>query len=184
MTENTCRSRRGSLLSTQSLKVAPIKDLRSNPGWTALGNPMDRAVEVSLKLLRRTVKTTAGLIYQGQQSTASHFGLASDSTILRTLKDAGIIDARSFGLNVGSQSFLFPRSGSLVLGGWDSSSVTSSSFIEFPIKSDSKLQDRYCPLQVQITDLTLQVKKINETAWTNSNTIAGPGNPLTACVEP
>ncbi|KAK4160844.1 hypothetical protein QBC43DRAFT_218865 [Cladorrhinum sp. PSN259] len=184
MSEAACNARRGGKISTQKLKTGNLERLGRNPGWKMLGNAIDKAVEVSVKLFQQTITTTVGVIDKGQQSTASHFGLASDSTILRDSKKSGLIGAISFGLNVGSQSFWFPRLGSLVLGGYDSNSVDSSSFIEFPIKKDDRLYDRRCPLQVQITDLTFKIKRVNETAWINNNTMAGPGNPLIACIEP
>ncbi|KAK4222852.1 hypothetical protein QBC38DRAFT_331853, partial [Podospora fimiseda] len=181
--EATCRSRRGGLISTQGLKEGDVKSLGENPTWTSLGNSMARAVEVTLGFLKQTVSITLGLIDKGQQSTASHFGLASDSVALRILKDAGIIGARSFGLNVGSQSVQFPKPGSLVLGGWDANSVDSSSFIEFPINANYKSSSRRCPLKVEITQLTVRLKRSNETSWNESN-YADPGDTLIACIEP
>ncbi|KAJ4291301.1 hypothetical protein N0V88_006305 [Collariella sp. IMI 366227] len=109
MTLEQCRSRRGGYLPA-SFKGASRDGLDAEePGWIALNNTITDASDVTLMLFDQEVTMKVGLITEGQQSTASHLGLDEGSVLLQTLKDKGLIAARSFGLNVGSQSAAFPR---------------------------------------------------------------------------
>ncbi|KAK4182894.1 hypothetical protein QBC35DRAFT_139597 [Podospora australis] len=176
-----CSSRRGGLVSPSKLREVPISTLGSNTGWDSLKNSIDGAADVTLKLFRQSFSMTAGLIEHGQNSSASHLGLATNSTFLRTLKEKGLIGAMSFGLNVGSQSVQRPRGGSLVLGGWDQASMSSSSFYEFDI-AKTKLQNRECPLQVRITALSMNVKTGSNS--TNTKSIFSGATGIDVCIEP
>ncbi|KAK4119131.1 hypothetical protein N657DRAFT_650550 [Parathielavia appendiculata] len=182
MTPARCRSRRGGFISQlQSLPSAPTDGLDStNPNWRALGNEISAAALATLKVFDERVAMVVGLITTGQQSTASHLGLASGSAFLRTLKDRGLIAARSFGLNAGSQSVEFPRRGSLVLGGYDRASFGSSAAVEYNISTD-KLNNRLCPLRVQVEGLSLTAG--NDTDR-RTETLIGLGNAFDFCIEP
>lgn len=175
-----CASRRGGLVAPSELKGAQTSSLVFNPAWTSLRNPIDGAAEITMRLFRQTLTMTSGLILSGQNSSASHLGLATNSTFLRVLKENGLIASLSWGLNVGSQSVQRPRGGSLVLGGWDQASMASSSFYEFDI-ANTKIQNRECPLQVKITGLTMSVKTGN---GTNTKNIFSEATGINACIEP
>ncbi|KAK3313168.1 hypothetical protein B0H66DRAFT_485509, partial [Apodospora peruviana] len=180
MTPAQCRSRRGGYIVPSEVQATDVGVLKQtkNDGWTAVGNTIESAVTASLQLGRQSISMVEGLIEKGQMSTQSHFGLAADSTALQTLYDAELIGAKSWGLNSGSQSVMFPRDGSLILGGYDDASLASQ-FFEFPVKE--KLHDRFCPLQVTITGLVATIENANKSA---SSAIIGDSNPLDVCVEP
>jgi hypothetical protein len=181
MTLAQCRSRRGGFITRDAVPSAATDGLAQlNPGWVSLGNVIQYAANATLQLLTETVTMVEGLITQGQLSTASHLGLGEKSTLLQALKDAGLIGARSWGLNSGSQSVLFPRDGSLVLGGYDEASLVGPSF-EYDIAVPNLLNNRPCPLQILVTELTLNINSPNRS---ESETIVDDSNKLTVCVEP
>jgi hypothetical protein len=182
MSRSQCNSRRGGFISqSQPLPSAPIDGLDSaNPNWKLLGNEIQAAAQATLKIFDDKVTMLVGLITTGKHSTASHLGLASGSVLLKTLKDRGLIAARSFGLNVGSQSLDFPRRGSLILGGYDQASFGSSAAYEFKIDTE-RLENRFCPLRVQVDGLTLTAG--NDTnRKTETLIVRGSGIPF--CIEP
>jgi len=183
MTRAQCLSRRGGVVTRDALPSAPTDSLPGlNPGWVSLMSidttvPWQYAVQAAVQLRDQTVTMIEGLITQGQQHTASHLGLAESSPLLQSLKDAGLIGARSWGLNAGSQSYSAPRVGSLVLGGYDEESIEGNFFsYDIPVPNPP-LNNRPCPLKVKIVNMTLTVQNV-------SNSMVGPANSLTACVEP
>jgi hypothetical protein len=156
-----------------------------NPGWVSLmavdtSTPFQYAAQASVQMRDEAVTMVEGLITQGQQHTASHAGLAEQSPLLQALKDAGLIGARSWGMNAGSQSYLFPRSGSLVLGGYDYNSIEGPMF-NYSIANPNVLNDRPCPLQITLTEMSLTVANGNNTQ--QKDFLSG-SNPLTVCIEP
>jgi hypothetical protein len=189
MTDAQCRSRRGGLSSTSQLPQVKTDGLpEANPGWMELpDNAIESAADATLQLFDQTVTMIVGLITQGQQSTASHLGLASASVLLQNLKNKGLIGARSFGLDVGSQSISFPRFGSLVLGGYDKTGFAASTFAEYDI-STAPLRNRHCPLQVKVTGLTLRSQVLNRTAGdkpkVQDTVIIENAGPVDFCIEP
>jgi hypothetical protein len=181
MTYAQCRSRRGGFITRSAVPNATTDGLAQlNPGWISLGNVIQYAADATLQLLNETVTMVEGLITQGQLSTASHLGLAENSTLLQALKDAGLIGARSWGLNSGSQSVLFPREGSLVLGGYDEASL-SGPFFEYDVAVPNLLNNRPCPLQILVTQLTLNISGLNQSS---SHDLVDIANKLPVCVEP
>ncbi|KAK3939396.1 hypothetical protein QBC46DRAFT_438060 [Diplogelasinospora grovesii] len=181
MTPAQCRSRRGGFITVSDVASAAIDGLDTlNPGWISIGNVIKFAAQAPLQLLTKTVTVVEGLITEGQMSTTSHLGLAASSTLLQAMKDAGLILARSWGLNAGSSSVLFPRDGSLVLGGFDQASLAGP-FNEYAIAVPDILSDRHCPLQISVTGLTLNIKTPNQTV---SETLVDNSNKLPACIEP
>jgi hypothetical protein len=180
MTSKQCRSRRGGFVDKNTLGSADVQVVKDfNPGWGIFGNKVTAAASVTLQLLDERVTDIVGLITEGQKSTQSHLALSSGSTLLRRLKESGLIGALSWGLNSGSQSVLFPRVGSLVLGGFDKGSLAGP-FYDYQV-SRVPLEGRYCPLQVLVTGLSVSVRTGN---GTNEEEIVGKANKLPACVEP
>jgi hypothetical protein len=155
MTESQCSSRRGHFITdfqVQDLSADTIR--QKNPSWTNLGdNEIGTAAKTTLKLYDQSVDLDVVLITSGKHFTASHLGLGSASPFLQKLKQLGLINSLSWGINVGSQSVLSPRRGSLVLGGYDQASVVSSSFSDYPI-TNNPIGGRVCPLQVTVHNLT------------------------------
>lgn len=186
MTMAQCRSRRGGYVTRTDLPNASTDGLDVlNPGWKSLLaidslTPFQYAAQASVQMRDKAVTMIEGLITQGQEHTASHLGLAEQSSLLQALKDAGLIGARSWGMNAGSQSYLFPRSGSLVLGGFDYNSINGPIF-NYSIAQPDILNDRPCPLQVKLTEMTLNVTNGNNTQ--HKDFLSGT-NPLTVCIEP
>jgi len=188
MTPAQCRSRRGGFVFRDDLPAASIDGLSVlNPGWVSLmaidtPTPFQFAVDATLQMRDQSVTMIEGLITEGQEHTTSHLGLAEQSTLLQSLKDTGLIGARSWGLNAGSQSYLFPRDGSLVMGGYDESSVDGP-FFNYSIAKPNLLNNRPCPLQIRITGMTFNVSNGNGSAPL-SNDFVSDANSLPVCIEP
>ncbi|KFX96148.1 hypothetical protein O988_05436 [Pseudogymnoascus sp. VKM F-3808] len=181
MTAAQCRSRRGGFITRSAVPNATTDGLELlNPGWTSLPNVIQYAADATLRLLTDTVTMVEVLITQGQQSSASHLGLAEESTLLKSLHDAGMIGAKSWGLNSGSQSVLYPREGSLVLGGYDESSL-SGPFFEYDIAEPNLLNHRPCPLQILVSKLTLNIDDADQNG---SYDLIDAASKLTFCIEP
>jgi hypothetical protein len=68
-----------------------------------------------------------------------------------------MIPSRSWGLNPGSQSVLYPRDGHIVLGGYDENSVNDS-FVEYDISHSISEgpEGHVCSLQVTIESMSLK----------------------------
>ncbi|KAK4031426.1 hypothetical protein C8A01DRAFT_21342 [Parachaetomium inaequale] len=188
LTDPQCRSRRGGFIfRNQSLQGAPTDGLdAANPNWKAFNTNITAAATASLRVFDQVVPMVVGLISSGQQSTASHLGLASGSILLEALKDKQLITARSFGLDVGSRSILAPRRGTLTIGGYDQASLASP-WHQYNVVLD-KLQERFCPLQVSVTDVTLHGTffdpKTNTTGQVPEKTIVSRESGTKFCIEP
>jgi len=181
MSPEQCRSRRGGWITTSKLPPANIAGLGDlNDGWGPLGNKIENAVTASLQFDDTSVTMIEGTIDEGQMSTQSHLGLASDSTLLKTLKDSGAIGSRSWGLNSGSQSAKSPRPGRLILGGYDSASRVGP-FYDYPVLNTLQGK-RNCPLQVPITSLIVTIQKGNDSG--KSLPLVEESHPLVVCIEP
>ncbi|KAK0654968.1 hypothetical protein B0T16DRAFT_292522, partial [Cercophora newfieldiana] len=181
-----CRSRRGGVIDKHRVPSAAIDGLAElNPEWGALDNNITEAVNATLQLGRHSVATVAALFSDGNVSITSHLGLAAGSTLLHGLKESGQIASKSWGLNSGSRGVTSPRSGSLVLGGFDEASVAGP-FYEYDVRSPDKLENRYCPLQVLVTGLAITVntnKNVNATKPV-SKVFVSNANKWMACIEP
>ncbi len=139
-----------------------------------------------MRLLGDGASMVVGFISAGQKSTASHLGLAKGSVVLQALKEQGLIAARSFGFDAGSQSIQFPRPGSLILGGYDRASYAASSYKEFPV-SDGVVGKRHCPLQVRVTEINMTGTTIDPNTGkenTTTSTILTRSSNTDFCVEP
>ena len=125
------------------------------------------------------------LITDAQNSAASHLSLDLGSVVLKILKDKALVAARSFGLDVGSQSTSFPRSGSLILGGYDKSRFSASS--KSYLVAMKPLSDRSCPFRVRVSNITLSVpykdRNTNQTTQT-PHRIVYRSDMTSFCIEP
>jgi hypothetical protein len=124
-----------------------------------------------------------GIITSGPNQNVGHLGLASDSDFLHAAFSSGLIGANGFGLNAGSQSIRNPRSGGLVLGGYDQSSLNGT-FFQYPIRdatSTPTFGGKECPLQVTITQLVLRLQMLDGFADVE---LMAPGVSIPACIEP
>jgi hypothetical protein len=193
MTPAQCRSRRGNVVNRSGFTTVDVKEVGDlNLGWPTFNN-LTAAASATFQLLDDRVTDTVGFITEGQRSTQSHLALSSGSTLLRRLKENGLIGALSWvcspvirrlllwahgyqGLNSGSQSVRFSRVGSLILGGFDSGSLAGP-FFDYPV-SKTPLEGRFCPLQVWVTGLSIQ------TRYGTDEEIIAKGNKMNACVEP
>jgi hypothetical protein len=187
-----CRSRRGGFLKRSELTEAPEDIPRlndSNSGWRKLMGidriaPFEHAARATLQLRDAQVTFVEGLVTQGEQHSSSHLGLASQSDLLASLKDSGLIGARSFGINAGSQSILHPRDGNLVLGGYDDSSIDGN-LVPFSIATTNVIDnvlERPCPLQVSVSGLTITVQTNSSNAV--SRDYSDQAKRFPACIEP
>lgn len=125
-----------------------------------------------------------GIIISGRNQNVGHLGLANDSAAFRhTAPVKGLIPAIGFGLNAGSQSVKNPRSGHLVLGGYDQSSLNGT-FFRYPIRdttSTTSFGGRECPLQVKIIKLVLRLQTLD---GFDDVELKAPGPSFPACIEP
>jgi len=178
-----CRSRRGNFVDRSSLTPTSVDSLPPDPGWAAIMSPLPAfqyAVDALLLLpADDSVNMPEGLITEGQNHTTSHLGLGIESELLDQLVNIGMIPARSWGLNSGSQSVMNARDGSLVLGGYDEGSVKDNFVdydINYPIAEGSGGRD--CPLQVTIEQMILRLAGGTDISlWDESS-------PVISCVEP
>lgn len=97
------------------------------------------------------------------------------------MKDAGLIAARSWGLNSGSQSYSSPRDGSLVLGGYDQASIDGDFHFTRDVVSGGVVNKRRCPLQVTLSGLTMIV---DGPKGSKSYAYAVAASKVTVCLEP
>jgi hypothetical protein len=183
-TRAQCLSRCGGLVDPSGLPPSSdtVSTLTSlNPGWSGFlpgsSNPFGTAVNATI-LLQGTDSVTMSEIVEtaGNNHTATHLGLAENSTLLEALYQAEAITSRSWGLNAGSQSQFHPRPGNLVLGGFDKASILGA-FTEYKIE-DAILGNRTCPLQVLIRSMSLQFGD------GNTSSLVTTDQPLPACIEP
>ncbi|KAF7510332.1 hypothetical protein GJ744_006828 [Endocarpon pusillum] len=186
-TLDQCRSRRGGLLDVAAMgsSFIPIatSSLVPDDGWRKFmdpSQPFQQAGKTTLDLPSdASIEMPVAIVTEGQNHTTSELGLGLSSVFLQSLVDAGLIAARVFGLNAGSQSTAQPREGSLVLGGYDTASI-SSHFTEYPMDYPllKEISNRVCPLQVKIRKLILRP------ADGDDITLSDEGSEIDACIEP
>lgn len=179
-----CRSRRGNLIDRTMLGPANVGALGSNDGWKGFQDPLPAfqyAASVVMSLTSSTVGMLVGIVTESVNSNQPQLGLAGNSSIIKALKNNGSINARVWGLNSGSISEQ-PRRGSLVFGGFDKSSITSTP-VEIPITAyPERLGTRYCPLQVKVYQIDLVVT--TEAGVKNTTMISEPSRQVSFCLEP
>lgn len=179
-----CKSRRGNYVTSSGVALASEADTNAlasqNPNWvTLMGNftTFELATQSPLQLQADiSVSMISGFITQGKNHTNSHFSLDDKSFILKELQKSGQISANSFGLDGGSSSYLSPRRGRLTLGGYESGKVLGP-FIQYSMNSYNKLlNNRYCPLQVNISQLDVNIGAVSKTLIT-------PDQQVRSCIE-
>ncbi|KAK3317024.1 hypothetical protein B0H66DRAFT_593094 [Apodospora peruviana] len=170
ITFDQCRARRGGIFDWPV--TSPHQDILNSD------DEMDDdlgALHSSLRLGGTTVTTWLQVekIESGQEYLSSHFGLAYRSALLEDLMNSAHIGSRSWDLDVGSQG-AFPRQGSLVLGGYDTSApnegAVSYPLPKNPIDSSSRL------LQTRIASMVLRS--------VGGTTDVELAHDLPACIEP
>lgn len=178
-----CRSQRGNYVEQSALTTTSLDSLKPDPGWAAIMSPLPTfqyAVDAVLQLHSDdSVDMPEGLITQGQNYTTSHLGLGIDSELLEQLVNIGMIPAKTWGLNPGSQSVVNPRDGNLVLGGFDQASVKDyfvNYDMNYPMAESSGGRD--CPLQVTIQQLILRPVGGSDISLSDES------SPIPSCVEP
>jgi hypothetical protein len=185
MTKAQCRSYHGGTFdlvaasaSFNNVSVTSTK-LPSDPGWTKFNPSYTVAGNTNIDLVANIAvpNMTVVVVTEGVNFTAGHVGLGKESVLLHQLKATNMIPSLGFGLNAGSQSIQNPRDGSLVLGGYDSASVTSP-FHEYPMNYTDTLAGRHCPLQVHIKGLQLLLEGRSPIQ------LLGDGDGHAACIEP
>jgi len=193
MSQAACRSRRGAWLDTgiadvkASANEGEIQGLANiNKGWLELGNKITQVAHPTLILAQQEVPLTVGLITEGQMSTNSHLSLAGGSTLLAALVDKGLIGSKSWGFYAGSQSVTAPRTGSLVLGGYDENALAGK-FYDYNVGTQEKVGDRWCPLQVKVTGLSIKphiLKLNNSQPEPTEQILVDKSGGWPACLEP
>ncbi|KAK4221763.1 hypothetical protein QBC38DRAFT_491438 [Podospora fimiseda] len=138
---------------TLPLIISPGSQNYTIPVYLA-DNKIHRYKE-SLGSQQSIFESRRGGLAVGHRATASHLGLTHHSGFLETLKRAGNITTRRFGLDVGNQ--LAPRPGTLILGGWDEICSTQAKAraqfnINLPDTTSIRLQNasRVCQLPIRI----------------------------------
>jgi len=182
-TAEQCRSRRGNYINLSELMTTPLDSLQPDLGWAAIMAPLDAfqyAVEEVLQLPSDdSVDMPESPITQGQDHMTSHLGLGIDSELLEQLVNIGMIPARTWGLNPGSQSVVNPRDGNLVLGGFDQASVKDDFVtydMNYPVAESSGGRD--CPLQVFIKHLIMRPVGGSDIPLSDES------SPIPTCLEP
>ena len=186
MTARQCKSRRGNFLSNGGIDVASAAETDSlasqNENWGILMNglvPFDLATSSPLQIqVDTSVPMISGIIDRGLNHSNSHLALDDRSFLLRGLRDGGQIHANSWAIDSGSSSNLSQRSGTLTLGGY-----VPGKFVGRPIEYDMKsygkrLGGRRCPLQINITQLVVNVGNSSKTL------VYSEDQPLSSCIEP
>jgi hypothetical protein len=178
-----CRSRRGNYVDQSALTTTSLASLKPDPGWAAIMSPLPAfqyAVDAVLQLRSdASVDMPEGLITEGQNYTTSRLGLGIDSELLEQLVNIGMIPARTWGLNPGSQSVVNPRDGNLVLGGFDQASVKDDFVtydMNYPVAESSGGHD--CPLQVFIKHLIMRPVGGSDISLSDES------SPIPTCLEP
>jgi hypothetical protein len=194
-TQSQCESRRGGPVDISALSTAFApgmdSDLAVDQNWINLmertgitKNPYGTVGKVDLDLPDDITLSqfAVGVVNQGQDHTAGHLGLGTNSTFLKALGRIGMNPALGFGLNIGSQSVAAPRPGNLVVDGYDAASIRGA-WHNYPINHDRPDPgERICPLQVVVEELAVRFAN-----GTQSDNLLGIGldrSTPVACIEP
>jgi hypothetical protein len=156
-THKQCRSRRGNYLPA-TLATESADGLKGqNLNLEAFKIPIEKAARPTIELQAgRSVQVLSGLVTRWENHTNSHFPLNDKSTVLDQLKEAEMIGARSFAIDVGSQTSLGGRRGQLTLGGWHPEKVRGP-FYAYPMNYSQSRGERLCALQVGIERLDVTI---------------------------
>lgn len=176
MSTAQCLSRRGGVLDVRNFDTVPLDRLLPRPGWTAFNPDFQFAIEAPLSLQSTRLTLPEALITGGPNLTTSYIGLSDESELLKALQDSGFIDSRSWMLDAGSRSASNPRSGTLILGGFDSS-IVQGDFTTFPINYNKTAGSRYCPLQII-------VESMNWRTGSDVRNLVDASTKATVCIDP
>jgi hypothetical protein len=156
------QSRRGSTLNipsaqNQSLSLdAPDNDLKPDSNWGNIdndftqlcGKPGKTALDFPFgPSLSQVLLST---ISEGQNHNTGHLGVRqAKAAFPEALGNAGYASD-------GCMSIAYPRSGNIVLGGYDDRASARGSFTKFQINNNPALGNGYyCPLQVEIKQMEI-----------------------------
>ena len=177
ISEAQCRSRRDGLLPPGFLDLKrdgrhddteANGDLGSRPLPLVTGGGLNLDSRLARELDSATLDPSDGISH-----SASHLGLAENSTLLRYLKDNGHIDRLTWALDAGFSNSKSPRRGSLVLGGIDES---THPWHQYTINaSRAQLSGKKCPLSVVVGEFRLTI---------NGRSMTLLEEPVEACIEP
>ena len=183
-----CASLHGRLFDIDSAKEKKeyteeaLSELAPDPGWETVMNPykaFSAAGSATLRLPGAAVTMTIAVQNEGVNFTGHHLGLGPEAPIFSALDAQDVISARVFGLNVGQRSSSSgqPSQGNLIIGGIDNQR-TAGSMYEFDMTEYSvNLNDRVCPLQVEMVGMTLQIPGEED------ETLISESQPAQACLE-
>jgi hypothetical protein len=156
-THEQCLSRRGNYLPATVATESADGLKGQNLNIEAFKIPIVKAARPTIELQAgRSVQVLSGLVTKWENHTNSHFPLDDRSTVLDQLKQAEMIGARSFALDVGSQTSSGGRRGQLTLGGWHPEMVKGP-FFAYPMNYSQSRGERLCALQVGIEKLDVTV---------------------------
>ncbi len=105
------------------------------------------------------------------------FGLGGDSSTIHAFVKQGILPAypKQLGLFMGSRSEWAPYNGEIIFGGYDAARINGP-LTWFPI--GNRFPGLDCPLQVLLSDVTLQNMHGNQSLMSNTTT------KVPACLDP
>ncbi|KAL2122259.1 hypothetical protein VTJ04DRAFT_2714 [Mycothermus thermophilus] len=195
MTEAQCRSRAGGALDREafsqfSVEVNKDELKEQNPAWWKImtdeqrdRDPFPHVMSLPVHLFDDGVTTNPYIhvwVKEGENHSMHHLGLGDNSNFLHSLVEPGLI-LPQWSLNVGSRSAEYPRSGALVLGGYDKNGIEGS-FVTYSIKEPGVgLVQRPCPLQTKMTKVVVNIS-VNGTS--RQVEPYDPTNVPGACIEP
>jgi hypothetical protein len=195
MTEAQCRSRAGGVLDREAfsqfnIEVKKDELKEQNPAWWKImtdeqrdRDPFPHVMSVPVHLSDDNITTHPYIhvwVKEGENHSMHHLGLGDNSNFLHSLVEPGLI-LPQWSLNVGSRSAEYPRSGALVLGGYDKNGIEGS-FVTYSIKEPGvRLVQRPCPLQTKMTKVVVNIS-VNGTS--RQVEPYDPTNVPGACIEP
>jgi hypothetical protein len=177
-----CSVRYGGLFNVSeagsSFTKVPLSILAPDPDWVNFASPLpgftlagNTTMQLSYEM--PVSNFPVAVITEGTTHNVGQLGLSVDSVFLDLLNSTGSV--HGFGLNAGSQSVLNPRSGSLVIGGYDQASINGI-FTNYSVTYHSI--GRVCPFQVNIEKLVLRRPGVKDIE------LSSEGSEIPACIEP
>lgn len=186
MTRIECESLRGGFFNENTSSTwtgVSIKDYnstRSDPTWAHFNPPgITKVGYETLHFPEGNGGTIPGfglaLNQLGNNSNVAMLGLGIDSLLLDTAVKMNVTPSRGWSMDAGSQSIDHPRSGELVLGGYNKGRLDGS--LTWQDVSDMS-GDRPCPLRTRITDMYITLGNATQIPLKSSSEI------IQACIEP
>jgi hypothetical protein len=185
-TEAQCESLSGGTFNINAAGTSyspsnPSTILASNPVWNEISPQPLLAGSTSVQLTAdyHILEYPVGIITSGIEQNVGHLGLANKSQFLHYALENGLIAQDGFGFNAGSQSVANPRSGGIVLGGYDEACI-GGPFSNHTI-GDTSSSERQCPLQVTISQLAIRYPLA---VGSTDVILSSDGIDIPACIEP